>query len=117
MTSSARILLATIGAGAAACLLAACPRGRTTPADPAPTPSAFMLPAAQRGKIHLEVARLTPFRRTVESTATVEFDSDRATQVLAPFSGRSRASSSPSALGSGAVSRWPLPSRRTSPTR
>ncbi len=87
MTSSARILLATIGAGAAACLLAACPRGRTTPADPAPTPSAFMLPAAQRGKIHLEVARLTPFRRTVESTATVEFDSDRATQVLAPFSG------------------------------
>ena len=87
MTTNARTLLATLGAAAAACLLTACPRGRTSPADPAPNPSAFTLPPAQRGKIHLEEAILTPFRRTVEATGTVEFDGDRATQVLAPFSG------------------------------
>ena len=87
MTTNARTLLATLGAAAAACLLTACPRGRTSPADPTPNPSAFTLPPAQRGKIHLEEAILTPFRRTVEATGTVEFDGDRATQVLAPFSG------------------------------
>jgi len=87
MTSSVRTLLAALGAAAAVCLLTACPHGRTAPPDPAPQPSAFTLPAGQREKIHVEEARLAPFRRTVEATGTVEFNSDRATQVLAPFSG------------------------------
>ncbi len=87
MTSSVRAPFAALGAAAAVCLLTACPRGRTAPPDPAPRPSAFTLPSGQREKIHVEEARLAPFRRTVEATGTVEFDSDRATQVLAPFSG------------------------------
>ncbi len=87
MTSSVRSPLAAFAAAAAACLHTACPHGGTPPADPAPRPSRFTLPAAQRDKIHVEEARLTPFRRAVEATATVEFDGDRATQVLAPFSG------------------------------
>ncbi|OYV66293.1 MAG: hypothetical protein B7Z72_11615, partial [Gemmatimonadetes bacterium 21-71-4] len=87
MTSSLRTSLAALGAAAAVCLLTACPRGRTAPPDPVPQPSAFTLPAGQREKIHVEEASLAPFCRTVEATGTVEFDSDRATQVLAPFSG------------------------------
>ena len=87
MNSSVRSPLAAFAAAAAACLLTACPHGGTAPADPATRPSALTLPAAQRDKIHVEEARLTPFRRAVEATATVEFDGDRATQVLAPFSG------------------------------
>ena len=85
MTSSLRTVPATLAA-AAACLLAACQRA-TPPADPAPRPSAFTLPAEQREKIHVEVAKTAVFHRTVDATGTVEFDGDRATQVIAPFSG------------------------------
>jgi cobalt-zinc-cadmium efflux system membrane fusion protein len=45
------------------------------------------LTAAQRQHIQLYTAAPSKFRRTIETTATVDFDDDRATSVLAPFSG------------------------------
>ncbi len=50
-------------------------------------PRDLTLDAAQRRKIRLETVALTPFRRTIETTGTVAFDQNRATQVLAPISG------------------------------
>jgi cobalt-zinc-cadmium efflux system membrane fusion protein len=49
--------------------------------------SKVVLTAAQREKIHTETIKSSAFRRTVETTATVGFDNDQATTVLAPVSG------------------------------
>jgi cobalt-zinc-cadmium efflux system membrane fusion protein len=43
--------------------------------------------AAQRQHIRLHTVAPSPFSRTVETTGVVDFDNDRATAVLAPFSG------------------------------
>ena len=57
-------------------------------ADPAAAgPKGLTLDPAQRGKVRLETVAMAPFRRTVETTGTVAFDQNRATQVLAPISG------------------------------
>src|SRR5579859_7669072 len=45
------------------------------------------LSAAQREKIHTASIQQTTFRRTLETTATVGFDEDRSTSVLAPVGG------------------------------
>ena len=45
------------------------------------------LTAAQRQHIQLYTVAPSRFRRTVETTAAVDFDNDQATSVLAPFSG------------------------------
>ena len=45
------------------------------------------LTAAQRQNIHLYTVAPSKFRKTIETTGTVDFDSDQATSVLAPFSG------------------------------
>ena len=45
------------------------------------------LPAAQREKIRVEKIETSRFRRTLQTTGTVAFDADQATQVLAPISG------------------------------
>lgn len=49
--------------------------------------AAFGLTASQRARIHVEAVSDTTFRPTVEVTATVAFDGDHSTQVLAPISG------------------------------
>jgi cobalt-zinc-cadmium efflux system membrane fusion protein len=49
--------------------------------------SNIVLTAAQRGRIHIEVIKPSPFRRTIATTATVGFDNDQTTTVLAPVSG------------------------------
>ena len=51
------------------------------------TASNVRLTAAQRQNIHLYSVAPAHFRRTLESTAAVDFDNDQATSVLAPFSG------------------------------
>jgi cobalt-zinc-cadmium efflux system membrane fusion protein len=57
-------------------------------ADPAAAnPKGLTLDPAQRQKVRLETVAVAPFRRTVETTGTVAFDQNRATQVLAPISG------------------------------
>jgi cobalt-zinc-cadmium efflux system membrane fusion protein len=56
-------------------------------APSAPKSGELKLDAAQRQKIRLETVTSTPFHRTIETTGTVAFDQNRATQVLSPVSG------------------------------
>lgn len=58
-----------------------------TPSEAAATPHNVTLTAAQRAKIHLQVVKPSTFQKTVEATATVDFDNDQATTVLAPIGG------------------------------
>jgi len=51
------------------------------------TASNVRLTDAQRKHIQLYTVALSRFRRTLETTAAVDFDNDQATSVLAPFSG------------------------------
>jgi cobalt-zinc-cadmium efflux system membrane fusion protein len=51
------------------------------------TASNVTMTAAQRQHIRLHTVAPSPFSRTVETTGVVDFDNDRATAVLAPFSG------------------------------
>ena len=73
-------------AAAAAVLFAGC----TSRVDNNPTTvtaSNVRLTAAQRRNLHLYTVVPSRFRRTLETTAAVDFDNDQATSVLAPFSG------------------------------
>jgi cobalt-zinc-cadmium efflux system membrane fusion protein len=70
-------LLATVWSGHAA---------ETSPPNAA-TASNVVLTAAQREKIHLETIKPSGFRRTIDTTGTVDFDNDQATTILAPISG------------------------------
>ena len=45
------------------------------------------LTAAQRARIHLQTVEPSTFHKTVEATATVDFDNEQATTVLAPIGG------------------------------
>ncbi len=54
---------------------------------PAVTASNVTLTAAQRQHLQLYTVAPSRFRRTLETTAAVDFDNDQATSVLAPFSG------------------------------
>jgi cobalt-zinc-cadmium efflux system membrane fusion protein len=56
-------------------------------ASAASKPRELTLDAAQRQKIRLETVAVARYRRTIETTGTVAFDQNRATQVLAPISG------------------------------
>lgn len=47
----------------------------------------LVLTAAQRQRIHTETIKPSVFRRTLETTATVTFDADQSTTVLAPVGG------------------------------
>ena len=53
----------------------------------ADTPKAFTLDEAQRSRIVLHTVTLSRYRPTLEATATVMFNGDHSTQVLAPISG------------------------------
>jgi cobalt-zinc-cadmium efflux system membrane fusion protein len=66
--------------------------GCSTKADSDPqtagtTAGNVTLTAAQRQNIQLDTVAPSKFHRTIETTATVDFDNDRATSVLAPISG------------------------------
>lgn len=54
---------------------------------PAVTANNVRLTADQRQHIQLRTLAAARFRRTLETTAAVDFDNDQATSVLAPFSG------------------------------
>lgn len=60
-------------------------RDETNPA--AVTATNIKLTDAQRQSIQLYKVALSRYRRTLETTAEVDFDNDQATSVLAPFSG------------------------------
>lgn len=58
----------------------------SSPAPPA-TASNVKLTTAQRARIHLHTMQPSTFRKTVETTATVDFDNEQTTTVLAPIGG------------------------------
>jgi cobalt-zinc-cadmium efflux system membrane fusion protein len=58
----------------------------TRPAAPADLGN-VRLSDAQRGHIQIYDVQSAAFRRTIETTGVVDFDSDQATSVLAPFAG------------------------------
>jgi len=66
--------------------LAAC-SSKAGPQTAADTPHDVTLTAAQRQHIHLLTVERSSFHRSIETSGVVDFDHDRATQVLAPFSG------------------------------
>jgi cobalt-zinc-cadmium efflux system membrane fusion protein len=59
----------------------------TDPQTSGATAGNVTLTAAQRQNIQFYTVAPSKFHRTIETTATVDFDNDRATSVLAPFSG------------------------------
>jgi cobalt-zinc-cadmium efflux system membrane fusion protein len=56
-------------------------------ASPADRPKELTLDPAQRQRVRLEQVASSSFRPSIETTGTVAFDQNRATQVLAPISG------------------------------
>jgi cobalt-zinc-cadmium efflux system membrane fusion protein len=83
-----RGLAIIISAAFVACLFAGCSSHTdSTPATSSITASNVTLTAAQRQNIHLFTVEPTKFRKTVDTTGTVDFDEDQATTILAPMSG------------------------------
>lgn len=77
------MLVLTALMSVAACSSKAEPQA-TASAD---TPQNVTLTSAQREHIHLLAIARSSFHRGIETSGVVDFDHDRATQVLAPFSG------------------------------
>ncbi|HEX8777441.1 MAG TPA: efflux RND transporter periplasmic adaptor subunit [Rhodanobacter sp.] len=73
-------LLATIG-------LSACSSGTGAPEAATTTPHNVTLTAEQQKSIRLYTVQATPYRAAVDTTGVVDYDQDRSTAVLAPFSG------------------------------
>ena len=73
-------------AAAAALLLASC-SGKDRRTDSVAVFSGVALTPAQRQHIRLYTIQPSTFQRGVEANGVVDFDNDRATSVLAPFSG------------------------------
>lgn len=65
----------------------ACAEGAEQAPARAALASNIVVTAAQRQKLHTTTIQPSTFRRTVETTGTVDFDNDQATSVLAPVSG------------------------------
>jgi cobalt-zinc-cadmium efflux system membrane fusion protein len=63
------------------------PKTRPAVETSSATVSNVTLAAAQREKLHLYPVTPAKFRKTTETTGTVDFDNDQATTVLAPFGG------------------------------
>lgn len=72
---------------AAVLLVTACRSDKAPTADPESKSGTLTLSTEQVKKIRVDTLAAAPFRRTIETTGTVAFDSDHATQVIAPISG------------------------------
>ena len=69
-------------------LMAGCSSPPASDPPPASTAASDVtLTAAQLRHIHLYTVVSSQYRKTVQTTGTVDFDNDQATSVLAPFSG------------------------------
>ncbi len=67
--------------------LAGCSTATPDAGTQATTPENVTLTPAQRTSIHLLTVAPSTYHTTITTTAIVDFDHDRSTQVLAPFSG------------------------------
>lgn len=66
---------------------AACSDRGAREGDPGATPGGFTLSRDQRQKVKTLVLAPRHYRRSIETTGTVGFDADQATEVLSPISG------------------------------
>ncbi len=87
MRPSRRSLLVALASAASVLSLAACAAKDDKAAAAETRPGNLVLPAAQRAKIGVAKIEVSHFRRTIETTGTVAFDADQATQVVSPISG------------------------------
>ncbi|HEX7326184.1 MAG TPA: efflux RND transporter periplasmic adaptor subunit [Rhodanobacteraceae bacterium] len=71
----------------AAALLAGCSSKSALPPVSATTPHDVTLTRAQRQSIHIDTVAPTNYHTSITTTGVVDFDHNRATDVLAPFSG------------------------------
>jgi cobalt-zinc-cadmium efflux system membrane fusion protein len=71
---------------AVAVVLAGC-SGNPPPQPSSTTPHNVTLTKEQQKSIHVVIAEPTKYRTTITTTGVVDFDHDRATDVLAPFAG------------------------------
>ncbi|HEX4050135.1 MAG TPA: efflux RND transporter periplasmic adaptor subunit [Steroidobacteraceae bacterium] len=78
---------ATVWLAVALAWLAGCSSETPDASPQASTPQNVTLTAVQRQSIHLLTVEPSSYRTTITTTAVVDFDRDRATTVLAPFSG------------------------------
>jgi cobalt-zinc-cadmium efflux system membrane fusion protein len=86
--SMKKILTPCCTAGLLAALAAGCSEHTESSApEPTVTASNVTLTADQQQNIHLVTVEASAFHKTVDTTATVAFDSDQATTILAPMSG------------------------------
>jgi cobalt-zinc-cadmium efflux system membrane fusion protein len=81
-----RVALLPVFALAVLTTLAGCSSKADSPAA-TDTPHNVTLTSAQRQHIHVLAIAPSTFHRSIETSGVVDFDHDRATQVLAPFSG------------------------------
>jgi cobalt-zinc-cadmium efflux system membrane fusion protein len=84
MKNKTKTIFAT--AFAAALLTGCSPKAEDQPESPVAAGN-MTVTAAQRERLHVQTIKRVAFHRTIETTGTVGFDSDRATTVLAPISG------------------------------
>jgi cobalt-zinc-cadmium efflux system membrane fusion protein len=79
---------AVIAMAAAVILSAGCSaKIDDNPQKSSATASNVTLTAAQRRSVRVYTVEASKYRKTIETTGTVDFDNDQATSVLAPFSG------------------------------
>lgn len=83
---SARMLAALAMTALAVAGLAAC-SGKPAAAGDATTPHNVSLTREQKKSIRVETVKPSRYRTTITTTGVVDFDHDRANDVLAPFSG------------------------------
>ena len=79
--------VATACLAAALAALAGCSSATPNANSQADTPQNVTLTAAQQTSIHLLTVAPVTYRTSITTTAVVDFDHDRSTPVLAPFSG------------------------------
>ena len=85
MRSNALMRVATLLGSAA--ILGSCSGGAVKGPESAARSAVLTLSPDQLARVKIETVASTSFRPSVETTGTVAFDADRATQVLAPISG------------------------------
>ncbi len=87
MRSRNRVIPLALLSGLTAILVLSSCHEATTTADAGSKPATISLSPEQRSKIRIEALVAGPFRQTMETTGSVAFDSDQATQVIAAVSG------------------------------
>ncbi|HET7307492.1 MAG TPA: efflux RND transporter periplasmic adaptor subunit [Gammaproteobacteria bacterium] len=84
---SNKLFLAVLATATLAALTGCSSKANKDPEGTSATASNVTLTAAQQKHIRLYTAAPAKFRKTIETTGTVDYDHDHATTVLAPFSG------------------------------